>query len=43
VDRGGASGHADYPRADGNGNLRMSGYNLAAVLSGVAGATKNGN
>ncbi len=41
-DRGGAYGHPDYPRNDANGQLRMSGYNLAAVLSGVAGATKPG-
>ncbi|MEE6136670.1 alpha/beta hydrolase [Mycobacterium sp. 050128] len=43
--RAGASGHAEYPRDDGtaNHNLRMSGYNLAAVLSGIQGATKTGN
>lgn len=41
--RAGAQGHAEYARNDGNGNLRMSGYNLAAVLSGVAGAPKTGN
>jgi hypothetical protein len=43
INRIGASVHADYPRADSNGVLRMSGYNLAAVLSGVAGATKTGH
>jgi Alpha/beta hydrolase len=43
INRIGASVHADYPRADSNGVLRMSGYNLAAVLSGVPGATKTGN
>lgn len=44
VDRAGSSGHSEYPRDDGTGRqqLRMSGYNLAAVLSGVAGATKEG-
>ncbi len=44
VDRLGSSGHSEYPRDDGTGRqqLRMSGYNLAAVLSGVAGATKEG-
>ncbi|MGH3633022.1 alpha/beta hydrolase [Mycobacterium sp.] len=44
--RAAASGHSEYPRDDATGNhqkLRMSGYNLAAVLSGVAGATKTGN
>lgn len=44
--RAGASGHSEYLRDDATGNhqkLRMSGYNLAAVLSGVAGATKTGN
>lgn len=33
--RDGAQGHADYPRAGSDGNLRMSGYNLAAVLAGL--------
>jgi Alpha/beta hydrolase len=42
INRVGADVHADYPR-DVNGVLRMSGYNLAAVLSGVPGATKTGN
>jgi hypothetical protein len=44
VDRLGSSGHSEYPRDDGMGRqqLRMSGYNLAAVLSGVSGATKDG-
>jgi Alpha/beta hydrolase len=43
--RAGASGHSEYPRDDGTANhsLRMSGYNLAAVLSGVQDATKTGN
>ncbi|MBV9722847.1 MAG: hypothetical protein JO082_13140 [Mycobacterium sp.] len=41
--RAGAHGHVEYVREDGNGTLRMSGYNLAAVLSGVAGAPKTGN
>ncbi len=41
--RAGAQGHVEYARDDGNGDLRMSGYNLAAVLSGVAGAPKTGN
>lgn len=41
--RAGAQGHVEYVGNDGNGNLRMSGYNLAAVLSGVAGAPKTGN
>ncbi|MBW0016139.1 MAG: hypothetical protein JO236_01110 [Mycobacterium sp.] len=43
--RTGASGHAEYARDDGTGDhttLRMSGYNLAAVLSGVEGAPKTG-
>jgi Alpha/beta hydrolase len=41
--RSGASGHSQYPRDDGDTHtLRMSGYNLAAVLSGVPGATKTG-
>jgi hypothetical protein len=44
VDRLGSSGHSEYPRDDGMGRqqLRMSGYNLAAVLSGVSGAPKEG-
>jgi hypothetical protein len=43
--RAGASGHAEYPRDDGAANheLRMSGYNLAAVLSGIQGAPKTGH
>lgn len=32
--REGVSSHADYPRAV-DGNLRMSGYNLAAVIAGL--------
>jgi hypothetical protein len=45
IDRLGSSGHSEYPRDDGTGRqqLRMSGYNLAAVLSGVSGATKEGH
>lgn len=31
----GAYGHAEYTRVDANGRLRMSGYNLAAVLAGL--------
>ncbi len=44
VDRLGSSGHSEYPRDDGTARqqLRMSGYNLAAVLSGVPGMTKEG-
>jgi hypothetical protein len=34
VMRDGVSSHADYPRAV-DGNLRMSGYNLAAVIAGL--------
>lgn len=30
-----AYGHSDYARMGSNGELRMSGYNMAAVLSGV--------
>jgi hypothetical protein len=44
--RAGAQGHNEYVRDDGTGDhstLRMSGYNLAAVLSGVAGAAKPGS
>jgi hypothetical protein len=41
--RAGVHGHSEYAHDDGNGNLRMSGYNLAAVLSGVPGAPKTGN
>ncbi len=43
--RAGARGHSQYQRADGtvDHRLRMSGYNLAAVLSGVAGAAKTGS
>jgi hypothetical protein len=32
--REGVSSHADYPRSV-DGNLRMSGYNLAAVIAGL--------
>lgn len=39
--RDGASGHADYPRtfldASGHQQLRMSGYNLAAIAAGLPG------
>lgn len=31
----GAYGHSEYPRLDGDGQLRMSGYNMAAVLAGL--------
>ena len=34
VMRDGVSSHADYPRAV-DGDLRMSGYNLAAVIAGL--------
>lgn len=30
-----AYGHSEYPRPGSNGELRMSGYNLAAVLAGL--------
>ena len=30
-----AGRHSDYPRPGGNGELRMSGYNMAAVLAGL--------
>lgn len=33
--REGVGGHADYPRAGSDGALRMSGYNLAAVVAGL--------
>ncbi len=42
ISRAAADVHADYPRAV-DGTLRMSGYNLAAVLSGVPHAAKAGN
>jgi hypothetical protein len=42
ISRAAADVHADYPRAV-DGTLRMSGYNLAAVLSGVPHAAKTGN
>ncbi len=35
VFREGVQSHADYPRADDDGDLRMSGYNLAAVVAGL--------
>jgi hypothetical protein len=31
----GAYGHSEYPRVDSHGQLRMSGYNMAAVLASV--------
>lgn len=31
----GASGHSEYPQLGDNGELRISGYNLAAVLAGL--------
>jgi hypothetical protein len=40
--RAGARGHSQYQRDDENHVQRMSGYNLAAVLSGVRGAPKTG-
>lgn len=33
--REGVSSHAEYPRAGSDGALRMSGYNLAAVIAGL--------
>jgi hypothetical protein len=33
--REGVQGHADYPRVGSDGNLRMSGYNMAAVVAGL--------
>lgn len=33
VARGGATEHSDYPRLGDNGELRISGYNLAAILA----------
>lgn len=33
--RDGVQGHADYPRMGGNGELLMSGYNLAAITAGL--------
>lgn len=30
-----AYGHSEYPRSGSNGELRMSGYNMAAVLAGL--------
>ena len=30
----GATGHADYPRLGANGQLRITGYNMACVLAG---------
>jgi hypothetical protein len=43
--RTGARGHSQYQRDDGtvDHRLRMSGYNLAAVLSGMQRAPKTGN
>lgn len=40
--RAGARGHSEYQRDDENHALRMSGYNLAAVLSGLPNTTKTG-
>jgi hypothetical protein len=40
--RAGARGHSEYQRDDEHHALRMSGYNLAAVLSGLPNATKTG-
>ncbi|MDT7759111.1 MAG: hypothetical protein QOH27_5009, partial [Mycobacterium sp.] len=33
--RDGVQSHADYPRLGSGEQLRMSGYNLAAVLAGI--------
>lgn len=41
--RAGSSGHSEYARDDASGALRMSAYNLAAVLSGMQNAPKTGN
>lgn len=35
----GAYGHSEYARPDANGLLRMSGYNMAAVVAGLPGDT----
>jgi hypothetical protein len=35
VFRDGVSSHSDYPRLGSDGNLRMSGYNLAAVVASL--------
>jgi hypothetical protein len=35
VFRDGVLSHSDYPRLGSDGNLRMSGYNLAAVVAGL--------
>jgi hypothetical protein len=35
VFREGVQSHADYPRLGSDGNLRMSGYNLAVVVAGL--------
>jgi len=32
-----AYGHSEYPRLGSNGELRMSGYNMAAILAGLPG------
>jgi hypothetical protein len=34
-----AYGHSEYPRLGSNGELRMSGYNMAAILAGLPGET----
>lgn len=36
VSRQGASGHSEYPRLGDNGILRITGYNLAIIASGLA-------
>ncbi|KXO98162.1 alpha/beta hydrolase [Tsukamurella pseudospumae] len=38
----GASGHSEYPRMGDGGKLRMSGYNFAAILSGIERARVTG-
>ncbi len=38
-----AVGHSDYPRIGRNGELRMSGYNMAAILAGLPDKTVRPN
>ncbi|GGB47851.1 hypothetical protein GCM10011489_38800 [Gordonia jinhuaensis] len=35
VQREGATGHSEYPRAGDNGELRTSGYNTSVVIAGL--------
>jgi hypothetical protein len=35
VRREDASGHSEYPRPSGNGELRTSGYNMAVIVAGM--------